>query len=135
MFYSQRIHDKCYRRPHFDAGQYVESFDDEGARKGYCLYKVGCKGPTTYNACSTVRWNDGVSFPIQSGHGCIGCSEDGFWDKGSWYARLQNVGGFGIEASADKVGMVAAGAVGAGLAAHAAISALSRARYKGDDAQ
>jgi hydrogenase small subunit len=24
-------------------------------RKGYCLYKVGCKGPTTYNACSTVR--------------------------------------------------------------------------------
>jgi hydrogenase small subunit len=49
MFYSQRIHDKCYRRPHFDAGQFVEHFDDEGARKGYCLYKVGCKGrrPTT----------------------------------------------------------------------------------------
>ena len=23
MFYSQRIHDKCYRRPHFDAGQFV----------------------------------------------------------------------------------------------------------------
>jgi hydrogenase small subunit len=57
MFYSQRIHDKCYRRPHFDAGQFVESFDDDAARRGYCLYKVGCKGPTTYNACSTVRWN------------------------------------------------------------------------------
>jgi hydrogenase small subunit len=28
---------------------------------------MGCKGPTTYNACSTVRWNNGVSFPIQSG--------------------------------------------------------------------
>jgi hydrogenase small subunit len=55
MFYSQRIHDKCYRRPHFDAGQFVEAWDDEYARKGYCLYKVGCKGPTTYNACSTVR--------------------------------------------------------------------------------
>ena len=54
MFYSQRLHDKCYRRPHFDAGQFVERFDDEGARKGYCLYKVGCKGPTTYNACSTL---------------------------------------------------------------------------------
>ena len=63
MFYSQRIHDKCYRRPHFDAGQFVEHWDDEGARKGYCLYKMGCKGPTTYNACSTVRWNDGVSLP------------------------------------------------------------------------
>ena len=45
MFYSQRVHDKCYRRPHFDAGQFVENFDDAGARMGYCLYKVGCKGP------------------------------------------------------------------------------------------
>ncbi|MCA9625440.1 MAG: hydrogenase small subunit, partial [Myxococcales bacterium] len=40
MFYSQRVHDKCYRRPHFDAGQFVERWDDEGARKGYCLYKM-----------------------------------------------------------------------------------------------
>ena len=23
MFYGQRLHDKCYRRPHFDAGQFV----------------------------------------------------------------------------------------------------------------
>ena len=45
MFYGQRIHDKCYRRAHFDAGQFVEKFDDEGAKLGYCLYKVGCKGP------------------------------------------------------------------------------------------
>lgn len=91
MFYGQRIHDKCYRRAHFDAGQFVEAWDDEGARKGYCLYKMGCKGPTTYNACSTVRWNDGVSFPIQSGHGCLGCSEDGFWDYGSFYSRATGI--------------------------------------------
>ena len=64
MFYSQRVHDKCYRRPHFDAGQFVEHFDDAGARMGYCLYKVGCKGPVTYNACSATRWNEGLSFPI-----------------------------------------------------------------------
>ncbi|CHE77862.1 hydrogenase-1 small chain [Salmonella enterica subsp. enterica serovar Typhi] len=25
MFYGQRIHDKCYRRAHFDAGEFVES--------------------------------------------------------------------------------------------------------------
>ena len=96
MFYSQRVHDKCYRRGHFDAGQFAESFDDEGARMGFCLYKVGCKGPTTYNACSTTRWNEAVSFPIGSGHGCIGCSEDGFWDKGSFYDRLTNIQQFGI---------------------------------------
>jgi hydrogenase small subunit len=130
MFYSQRIHDKCYRRPHFDAGQFVESFDDEGARRGYCLYKVGCKGPTTYNACSTVRWNEGTSFPIQAGHGCIGCSEDGFWDKGSWYARLQDIHQFGIEANADKIGGTVAAGVGGAVALHAAISALKRAQVK-----
>lgn len=130
MFYSQRIHDKCYRRPHFDAGQFVEEWDDEAARKGYCLYKMGCKGPTTYNACSTVRWNGGVSFPIQSGHGCIGCSEDGFWDKGSFYNRLTDIHQFGIEANADKVGGTAAGVVGAAAVAHAAASAIKRASQK-----
>jgi len=131
MFYGQRIHDKCYRRPHFDAGQYVESWDDEGARRGYCLYKMGCKGPTTYNACSTVRWNDGVSFPIQSGHGCIGCSEDGFWDKGSFYDHVTDTRVFGIEANADRVGMTAAGVVGAAVVAHAAVTAIQRGRKPG----
>lgn len=130
MFYSQRIHDKCYRRPHFDAGQFVESWDDESARKGYCLYKVGCKGPTTYNACSTVRWNEGTSFPIQAGHGCIGCSEDGFWDKGSFYDRLTDIHQFGIEANADRIGGTVAGVAGAAVAAHAAVSALKRAADK-----
>jgi hypothetical protein len=65
---------------------------------------MGCKGPTTYNACSTMRWNGGVSFPIQSGHGCIGCSEDGFWDKGSFYDRVTDINAFGVESNADKVG-------------------------------
>jgi hydrogenase small subunit len=133
MFYSQRIHDKCYRRGHFDAGEFVEAWDDEGARQGYCLYKMGCKGPTTYNACSTVRWNNGVSFPIQSGHGCIGCSEDGFWDKGPFYERLSHINHFGVESNADKVGMVAAGAVGIGIAAHAAVTAVGRVTVKHDD--
>ena len=128
MFYSQRIHDKCYRRPHFDAGQFAEAWDDEAARKGYCLYKLGCKGPTTYNACSTVRWNEGVSFPIQSGHGCIGCSEDGFWDKGSFYDRLTSISQFGVESNADRIGATTAGAAGAAIVAHAAVSAVKRAR-------
>jgi len=135
MFYSQRIHDKCYRRPHFDAGQFVEHWDDEAARKGYCLYKMGCKGPTTYNACSTVRWNGGLSFPIQAGHGCIGCSEDGFWDKGSFYDRVTDTHQFGIEANADKVGIAAAGTVGAAAAAHLAVTAIKQAQHKGDQDQ
>ena len=132
MFYGQRIHDKCYRRGHFDAGQFVESWDDEGARRGYCLYKMGCKGPTTYNACSTTRWNNGVSFPIQSGHGCIGCSEDGFWDKGSFYDHVTDTRVFGVELNADRVGLAAAGTLGAAVVAHAAASAIKRARKPGE---
>ncbi len=131
MFYGQRIHDKCYRRGHFDAGQFVESWDDEGARRGYCLYKMGCKGPTTYNACSNTRWNNGVSFPIQSGHGCIGCSEDGFWDKGSFYDHVTDTRVFGVELNADRMGFAAAGTVGAAVVAHAAASAIKRARKPG----
>ncbi len=130
MFYGQRIHDKCYRRAHFDAGQFVEAWDDEGARKGYCLYKMGCKGPTTYNACSTVRWNDGVSFPIQSGHGCLGCSEDGFWDYGSFYSRATGIPQTGIEVTADKIGLGVAGVAGAAAIAHATVSAIKHARNK-----
>ncbi|PPQ40454.1 hydrogenase small subunit [Rhodoblastus acidophilus] len=132
MFYSQRIHDKCYRRPHFDAGQFVEEWDDEFAKKGFCLYKMGCKGPTTYNACSTVRWNDGVSFPIQSGHGCIGCSEPDFWDQGPFYSRLTRIPMGNVESTAYDVGAASAAVVGTAVAAHAAVSAVSRARFKMD---
>jgi hydrogenase small subunit len=121
-FYGRRVHDTCYRRPNYDAGLFVESWDDENARKGYCLYKMGCKGPVTYNSCSTVRWNEGTSSPIQSGHGCIGCSEPGFWDNGPLYQHLASFPGFGIESTADTVGTVVAAATLAGVAAHAVVT-------------
>jgi len=88
VFYGESIHDRCYRRPFYERGQFAESFDDEGARKGWCLYKLGCKGPVTYNACATVKWNGGTSFPIEAGHGCIGCAEPGFWDRGGFYDAM-----------------------------------------------
>ncbi len=121
-FYSRRVHDTCYRRANYDAGLFVESFDDENARKGYCLYKVGCKGPVTYNACSVVKWNEGTSYPIQSGHGCIGCSEAGFWDKGPFYQHLPSFPGFGIESTADTVGAAVGLVTLAGVAAHAVMT-------------
>jgi len=118
-FYSRRVHDTCYRRAYYDAGLFVETWDDDAARKGYCLYKMGCRGPLTYNACAVTRWNEGVSYPIQSGHGCIGCSENGFWDNGPFYKRLPSFPGFGIESTADSIG-IATGAVAAvGVTAHA----------------
>lgn len=118
-FYGRRVHDTCYRRPNYDAGLFVESWDDENARKGYCLYKMGCRGPLTYNACSVVKWNEGVSYPIQSGHGCIGCSEEGFWDNGPFYQHLRSFPGFGVESTADKVGAAVGLVTIGGVAAHA----------------
>jgi len=127
-FYSRRVHDTCYRRPNYDAGLFVNSFDDENAKRGFCLYKMGCRGPVTYNACGVMRWNGGVSFPIQSGHPCIGCSEGNFWDNGPFYRHLPNFPGFGIETTADKIGVGLGAATAVGIAAHA-ISTNIRKRH------
>jgi hydrogenase small subunit len=127
-FYSRRVHDTCYRRPNYDAGLFVESWDDESAKKGYCLYKMGCRGPNTYNACGVMRWNNGVSFPIQSGHPCIGCSEANFWDNGPFYQHLPKFPGFGIEMTADRIGMIAGAVTITGIAAHAITTNIRKRR-------
>ena len=79
--YGKTIHDQCPRRAHFENDEFVEEFGSEEAAAGYCLYKVGCRGPETYNNCPIAKFNQGTSWPVQAGHPCIGCSEPGFWDK------------------------------------------------------
>lgn len=119
--YGNIIHDQCERRAHYDAGRFVEEWGDEGHRKGYCLYKMGCKGPeATYN-CPTVRWNDGTSWPVKAGHGCIACASHRFWDtKSPFYKRLPAVPGFGVDVTAAEIGWVATGAVAAAMVAQVA---------------
>ncbi len=119
-FFGEAIHDRCYRRPFYEKGMFAKSFDDEGARQGWCLYEVGCKGPVTYNACATLKWNGGVSFPIQSGHGCLGCSEPGFWDLGGFYKPLST--------AKDDALKYAAGAAVAGAAIGAASAVAVRSK-------
>jgi hydrogenase small subunit len=77
--YGRLIHENCERRAHFDAGRFAIEFGDEGHRKGYCLYKLGCKGPETYANCPTILFGDvgGGSWPVGCGHPCIGCTEKG----------------------------------------------------------
>jgi len=129
--YGARIHDQCPRRAHFDAGQYVEVFDDEAARKGWCLYKVGCKGPATFSPCPIFQWNTRTSWPIGAGHPCIGCTEPHFWDTMSpFYTRLPDVGGFGIESRVDLIGAAAAIGATAGVVAHAGATAISNMRTR-----
>lgn len=130
--YGTRIHDRCERRGQYDAGQFVESWADiEGLKRGFCLYKVGCKGPFTYNNCSSVRYNDGTSWPVMSGVGCIGCSEPNFWDTMTPFSEevadaRYRVPGF-QDATADRIGLYALGAAAVGVAAHAALTGVRMA--------
>lgn len=73
--YARTIHEDCPRRPHFDAGRFAQQFGDDGHRLGYCLYKLGCKGPATKASCSTMRFGDVDAWPIGVGHPCFGCTE------------------------------------------------------------
>ena len=79
--YGRRIHDNCERRGHFDAGEFVKEWGDEGHQKGWCLYEMGCKGPVAYHNCPTQRWNEGTSWPVGAGHGCIACAGVDFWER------------------------------------------------------
>jgi len=88
-YYGTTVHRNCVRLPAYRAKLFAESFDDAGARAGHCLLHLGCKGPRTHNSCTTQKWNGGTSYPMDSGHGCLGCAEPGFWDaKSSFYAPL-----------------------------------------------
>lgn len=71
--YGYRIHDNCERRGHYDLDEFVLEWGDEGAKKGWCLFKMGCKGPYAELNCSLVKFNDGISWPVQAGHGCFAC--------------------------------------------------------------
>ncbi len=76
--YGRLIHENCERRPHFDAQRFAYKFGDEGHKKGYCLYKLGCKGPVTYANCPSILFNEmGTgTWPVGTGHPCFGCSEE-----------------------------------------------------------
>lgn len=129
--YRLRIHDLCERRGRFDAGEFVENFGDDAAKDGFCLYKVGCKGPYTFNNCSKNKFNEDTSWPVQVGFGCIGCSEPDFWDTmGTVNEPLKDrlyhtaFGGLGADATADRIGIGLLTATAVGIAAHAAIASV-----------
>ncbi|MFY9906376.1 MAG: hydrogenase small subunit [Terriglobales bacterium] len=84
--YERVIHENCPRRAHFDAGRFATAFGDEGHRKGWCLYKLGCKGPVTHAACSTRHFNEIADcWPIGAGIPCLGCTEKGVvWKMGTF---------------------------------------------------
>jgi len=73
--YGFRVHDNCERRGHYDLDEFVLEWGDEGAKKGWCLFQMGCKGPYADLNCSLVKFNEGTSWPVQAGHGCFACGQ------------------------------------------------------------
>ena len=135
--YGRTIHEHCPRRAHFDAGRFAQQFGDEGHRQGWCLYKLGCKGPVTHANCSVQSFGEVVdAWPIGLGHPCVGCTEQ----KVLWQMAIHDTVDIErptnpdtyppIDAPQGKVGAVATGV--AGLAAGALIGAGYAASKKMD---
>ncbi len=118
--YGNLIHNQCERRPHFEFGEFALAWGDEGAQRGWCLYKLGCKGPEAMGNCPTARYGEGVSWNIRAGHGCVGCVTPEFWDQmGPAYKRLPAPIPFLPNVTTDMVGALAVGGIGAVAGVHA----------------
>lgn len=77
--YGRLVHENCERRPHFDAGRFALEFGDAYHQQGFCLYKIGCKGPETHANCPAIGFGDvgQGAWPVGTGHPCFGCTEKG----------------------------------------------------------
>jgi hydrogenase small subunit len=131
--YGGLLHDSCPRRAHFDAGRFVKEWGDEGHRQGWCLYEMGCKGPSAYSNCPLVGWNDTTSWPIGVGHPCIACTEPGFWDASSPMYRWMGQEGLpspGERERTDEALGVALGVGGAVVAAGVGAAVMARQRRR-----
>ena len=125
-FYDQTIHDNCPRRGHFENGEFVYQFGTEEESKGYCLYPLGCKGPQTKSNCAQGRWNRRVSWCIDSGSPCIGCSTaDPRVTRRNWYdqntpflGRLKRVRLGSLRFNVTPVALGITGIVAAALVVH-----------------
>ncbi len=142
LIFGQTIHDNCPRRGHFENGEFVYEFGSVEETKGYCLYAVGCKGPTTYTNCPIVRWNAKQSWCVESGSPCIGCGSanptkaGGTWvDVGAPFLnRFRDLQFGGADANQNVqptvIAEIAGGVVAAGLVVHG-IGMAATGRTKG----
>ena len=77
MYYGKLVCQDCERRDDFEIGRFAIRPGEDG-----CFLELGCKGPITYNSCSTTLWNGGENWCVGAGGVCTGCSEPGFPDHG-----------------------------------------------------
>ncbi|MDR3288590.1 MAG: hydrogenase small subunit [Peptococcaceae bacterium] len=129
VYYGGLLHDNCPRRGRFEAGQFLEDWNDP-EQKDYCLLLKGCKGPKTYTDCASVWFNDNANFCLNAGSPCSGCSEAGFYSKfNPLYEKNDDfhVPGVVGQISPDLIG-AGVGAVAAGYLAFSTAGNVARGR-------
>jgi NiFe hydrogenase small subunit HydA len=118
-FFGQLIHENCERRPSFDAGLFLEDWNQQDPDMKLCLFKMGCKGPVTYADCCVRRWNSKANWCVGASGPCHGCASPNFYSElAPLYKPLPNVNFPGVSTAADVAGWVAAGATAVGIGAH-----------------
>jgi hydrogenase small subunit len=118
-YFGKLIHENCERRASFDAGLFLEDWNDVNPDFNLCMFKMGCKGPVTYADCPTRRWNSKVNWCVGNNAPCHGCAEPAFYqDLAPLYEPLPNVNFEGITTVTDNLGWVAAGATAVGVGGH-----------------
>lgn len=115
-FFGKTIHDLCQRRQQFEDGVFARFPGDSG-----CLLMVGCKGPVTHADCPLRQWNHYVNWPVEAGHGCIGCASPGFPDQMMpFYEHLPDIRTGSVTTNIKRLGKAAVLAGAGGVAAHLA---------------
>lgn len=118
-FFGQLIHENCERRASFDAGLFLEDWNDYNPDMKLCLFKMGCRGPVTYADCPTRRWNSKVNWCVGANAPCTGCcSPDFYAGLSPLYEPLPDINYAGIAPELDKLGFIATGATAVGIGAH-----------------
>ena len=89
MFYGEVLHDNCPRFYQYNMGKFATQFGEDG-----CLFKLGCLGIRTKSDCPARRWNNKVSWCIEAGAPCIGCTQPSFARAAGFpFYRVQEAGG------------------------------------------
>jgi hydrogenase small subunit len=76
------IHENCPRNVNLGGTNAVAT---TFGQDGLCMEDQGCRGPSTYSNCPSIKWNNGVNWCVDSNGMCLGCVEPDF-PGGDFYA-------------------------------------------------
>jgi hydrogenase small subunit len=119
-FYGSLLHDNCPRRGQFEAGNFLQDWNNP-AERDYCLLLKGCKGPKTHTDCARTWWNEGANWCIGAGSPCSGCCEPAFYETfNPLFAKTDTIDVGSNAVDINMAGKVVAGAAAVGAVVHGA---------------